>query len=126
VLRTSVARVLVSLAGSAALSASAWSAESSRPTPHIVPCDVVFNGRIVDAWKPQKGIVALTVVVDVVEQASPPVCAPAGTFVVKLPSTHPLANEPAAVRKSERRFRAVGHTGVTTETTDLVVLGNAH
>ena len=87
---------------------------------------MVFNGRIVDAWKPQKGIVALTVVVDVVEQASSPACAPAGTFVVKLPSTHPLANEPATVRKSERRFRAVGYTGVTTETTDLVVLGNAH
>jgi hypothetical protein len=122
----SAAPVLVSIATSAALSAAAWSAETSRPVPHVVPCEVVFNGRIVDAWNPEKGIVALTVVVDVVEHASSPACAPAGTFIVKLPVTHPLAKEPAAIRKSERKFRAIGHTGVTTETTDLVVLGSAH
>ena len=119
------AACVFALATAAAALPPAWSAESSeRPAAHVIPCDVVFNGRIVDAWKPERGVVALTVVVDVVEQASSPACAPAGTFVVRLPSTHPLAKEPSSVRKTERKFRAIGHTGVKTETTDLMVVGN--
>ncbi len=102
----------------------ASSAAENRAAEHVIPCDVVFTGRIVDAWKPERGIVALTVVVGVIEHATPAVCAPSGTFVVRLPSTHPLAKEPAAVRKTLRRFRAIGHTGVKTETTDLQVVGD--
>jgi len=112
----------------AALHASTSLAASSAETPPAAPapivCDVTFYGRIVNATKPQKGLVSLTVVVDVVEKASKPICAPAGTFRVDLPSTHALVKETPAVRQTERKYRMTGSLGKKSET-DLVVIGGA-
>ena len=99
----------------------AFGAEKS-PSPPPLVCDVVFYGRVVNVTKPERGLVSLTVVVDVVEKASKPVCAPAGTFRIRLPSTHPIAKESEAVRKVERKYRMTGGLGEKSEKS-LVVIG---
>jgi len=97
----------------------------ASPSFAAVPCEVTFYGRVVNATKAEKGFVSLTLVVDVVEKASPPICAPAGTFRVRLPTTDPITKEAPAIRQKERKYRMTGSLGGKSETTSLVVIGGA-
>ena len=91
----------------------------------VVRCEAVFKGRITGSSRTEAGFVSLTVEVDEVETKTYPACPPDGRFQVRLPESHDLVRAPDALPEGTRRFRAVGHTGVVVEITDLSLLAEA-